>query len=296
MRQQPLALPLPKLTKQLLAIPAPSDYLQGRIIPPPLLPQNILFFKRTLASKLAGNPVTKSQHHRFVLITALTGSGKIGVDKEMHDLSQGHSLLILPFQSHCFVDVMPESIHWLFITFEHPPDARFEDFRDRGALPVDEASWPVLDALIKLWVQKDPSPMLQLYLSLYLEQLWRTTRSHRKKKSQPSEETRNSQMVAAVNRFAYEHRGEPIAIEQIARELGMSASLLRGRFHQATGKSVGRHVREFKLHYACELLLGTMLRVEEIAEKCGYDSIFSFSRAFRRTHGVSPSFYREQRP
>jgi AraC-like DNA-binding protein len=43
---------------------------------------------------------------------------------------------------------------------------------------------------------------------------------------------------------------------------------------------------------ACGLLRLSSHRVSEIAEQCGFNSIFSFSRAFRTTYGISPLAYR----
>jgi AraC-like DNA-binding protein len=43
---------------------------------------------------------------------------------------------------------------------------------------------------------------------------------------------------------------------------------------------------------ACGLLRLSSSRVSEIGEQCGFNSIFSFSRAFRTCYGLSPLAYR----
>jgi transcriptional regulator GlxA family with amidase domain len=58
--------------------------------------------------------------------------------------------------------------------------------------------------------------------------------------------------------------------------------------------SIGRHLRRLRLERACGLLRLGPQRVSEIAEQCGFSSIYSFSRAFRTTYGVSPLVYRHR--
>ena len=43
-----------------------------------------------------------------------------------------------------------------------------------------------------------------------------------------------------------------------------------------------------------DLLRRTDLSLAEIAEKCGFANAFSFSRSFRREHGIPPAAYRKQ--
>jgi AraC-like DNA-binding protein len=51
-------------------------------------------------------------------------------------------------------------------------------------------------------------------------------------------------------------------------------------------------LRQLRLEQACGLLRLGPQRVSEVAEQCGFASIYSFSRAFRLAYGVSPLAYR----
>ena len=44
-----------------------------------------------------------------------------------------------------------------------------------------------------------------------------------------------------------------------------------------------------------ELLQSSSLSIQNIAYSCGYSSSFSFSKAFRKVNGLSPSEYRKQK-
>jgi transcriptional regulator GlxA family with amidase domain len=94
-----------------------------------------------------------------------------------------------------------------------------------------------------------------------------------------------------VNQLA-QRAGEPLGLGEIARSLGISPSHLRARFRASCGVSIGRHLRQLRLEQACGLLRLGPQRVSEVAEQCGFASIYSFSRAFRLAYGVSPLAYR----
>jgi transcriptional regulator GlxA family with amidase domain len=86
--------------------------------------------------------------------------------------------------------------------------------------------------------------------------------------------------------------GESMSVKQMAAALGISSSHLRARFRVSCGVSIGRHLRQLRLQKACGLLRLSQSRVTEIAEQCGFSSIYSFSRAFHSAYGMSPLGYR----
>ena len=98
-------------------------------------------------------------------------------------------------------------------------------------------------------------------------------------------------MVSRVNQLAL-RKGELLSAKEIARSLGISVSHVRARFRASCGVSLGRHLRRLRLEKACGLLRLSQSRVFEVAEQCGFASIYSFSRAFRVAYGISPLGYR----
>jgi len=98
-------------------------------------------------------------------------------------------------------------------------------------------------------------------------------------------------LVMRINQIA-QRGGSPPGVREIAQSLGISPSHLRARFRASCGVSIGRHLRRLRLEQACGLLRLGPQRVSEIAELCGFSSIYSFSRAFRMAYGVAPLTYR----
>jgi transcriptional regulator GlxA family with amidase domain len=79
---------------------------------------------------------------------------------------------------------------------------------------------------------------------------------------------------------------------EVADAVHVSASHLRREFRARMGTSLGRFMAQARLNHAFSLLHSTTLPIGRIAELCGFDSIYAFSRAFHREKGCTPSSIR----
>lgn len=89
-------------------------------------------------------------------------------------------------------------------------------------------------------------------------------------------------------------RLEPLPLAQLARAVGVSRQHLVRAFGRELGHPPQEAVRRLRLARAADLLARTDLAVAEVADACGFDDPFHFSRAFRRLHGVAPRTFRER--
>lgn len=78
----------------------------------------------------------------------------------------------------------------------------------------------------------------------------------------------------------------------LADKLGYSASHLSHVFTEAMQKSPTAYVLNKKLEYAVQLLQEDNVPPTQIARLVGYDSIHSFSKAFKKRYGLSPLHYK----
>ena len=85
------------------------------------------------------------------------------------------------------------------------------------------------------------------------------------------------------------HLLEPIGIEVLAAKACASPFHFQRIFHALCGVTVGEYIRSRRLSLAAQELAATGSKVIDIALKYGYDSPDSFTRAFTRFHGISPS-------
>ncbi|HEX6246185.1 MAG TPA: AraC family transcriptional regulator, partial [Polyangiales bacterium] len=83
------------------------------------------------------------------------------------------------------------------------------------------------------------------------------------------------------------------SLEELARQVGASRSVLAERFHHFVGVPPMQYLARWRMQLAASLLGGTSLGLSQVAERVGYGSEAAFSRAFKRLIGVAPSAWRE---
>lgn len=82
---------------------------------------------------------------------------------------------------------------------------------------------------------------------------------------------------------------EQLDIGEIAKVACSSSSHFQRMFLMLTGFTVAEYIRKRKLTLAAQELAMTTSKVLDVALKYGYDSPESFSKAFRKVHGIPPS-------
>lgn len=112
----------------------------------------------------------------------------------------------------------------------------------------------------------------------------------------PHEEARavTDPLVVRALALFEEDPGKRWTVEELGRTLGVSRPVLGRRFVAAVGAPPLRTLTRTRLGRAAELLRTTDDGLAGVADAVGYDSEFSFSRAFRRQFGLPPGRYRAQ--
>jgi AraC-like DNA-binding protein len=82
------------------------------------------------------------------------------------------------------------------------------------------------------------------------------------------------------------------SLEELAREVGMSRSVLAERFSQFVGVPPMQYLAQWRMQLAATLLSSTSMSLSEIAEQVGYGSETALSRAYKRWVGVAPAEWR----
>jgi AraC-like DNA-binding protein len=100
------------------------------------------------------------------------------------------------------------------------------------------------------------------------------------------------QSIEKAKFYLREHLEGSLDIQELVRSLSMSYSKFRKMFKQATGQSPNQYHLTLRLDKARELLNTTHLNVTEVAYQLGFESVFYFSKLFKKKNGVSPKSYR----
>lgn len=98
--------------------------------------------------------------------------------------------------------------------------------------------------------------------------------------------------VTAAIQWYGEHLRENPPITAVARQVHVAPSTLRRLFHQTRKESPARVFEHLRIDAAIQLMTRTRLKLDAIAEECGYGSTSDFCRAFKALTKVTPNVWR----
>jgi two-component system response regulator YesN len=99
-----------------------------------------------------------------------------------------------------------------------------------------------------------------------------------------------SRLVIRSRRYIREHYSDPeLDLKEIAACTGVSKNHLSFEFNRETGETISDFLTRTRIKEAEKLIMETSLKMYEIAEKTGYQNVETFTRAFKRITGKSPS-------
>jgi AraC-like DNA-binding protein len=84
------------------------------------------------------------------------------------------------------------------------------------------------------------------------------------------------------------------SLETLAREAGISRSVLSERFAALVGQAPMGYLANWRMQLAARLLADTDAKIGAIAFEVGYRSEAAFSRSFKKIVGVSPAIWRRE--
>ncbi len=102
----------------------------------------------------------------------------------------------------------------------------------------------------------------------------------------------DEQAIEKAKFFLRENLESTPDMAKLLKELPMSYSKFRKLFKELTGESPNQYHLNLRLDKAKELLNTTNLNVTEVAYNLGFESVFYFSKLFKKKNGVSPKSYR----
>jgi AraC-like DNA-binding protein len=92
----------------------------------------------------------------------------------------------------------------------------------------------------------------------------------------------------------HERPAHPWTLESLARDVGVSRSVLADRFAHFAGLPPMQYLTRWRMQVAARLLAEGVAKVSAVALEVGYDSEAAFGRAFKKTAGVPPGVWRKR--
>jgi AraC-like DNA-binding protein len=102
---------------------------------------------------------------------------------------------------------------------------------------------------------------------------------------------------SAVGRtIALIHRryAEALTLDTLAREAGVSKTVLGDRFRALLGESPMQYCAKWRMHVAADMLRQERHNSSSVAYSVGFNSEAAFNRAFKREYGTPPATWRRE--
>ena len=100
--------------------------------------------------------------------------------------------------------------------------------------------------------------------------------------------------IASAIQLIHQNPEQAWTIAALAAKVSLSRSAFAERFRKLVGESPQRYITRTRLAHAATLLHNSDAPLAEIAARAGYQTEFSFSKAFRRSFGAPPGAYRRR--
>ena len=111
--------------------------------------------------------------------------------------------------------------------------------------------------------------------------------------SQSTKKNKAQKIVSDVISYINMNYERPVSNEDIAENFHFNEAYLNRVFRKNTGRSMHEFLVNCRITAAKEMLCSQGFSVGEIAEKCGFSSVYHFTKIFKQKTGVTPSEYRK---
>ena len=105
--------------------------------------------------------------------------------------------------------------------------------------------------------------------------------------------TNNYEYISEAIKYVNDNYMHPIKLSDVAKSISISPNYLSEIFSQHIGYGIKEYLTRLRCMYAQSMLEDSAHHssITNIAESVGFESFSSFSRAFRKLYGMSPSEY-----
>ena len=109
-----------------------------------------------------------------------------------------------------------------------------------------------------------------------------------------AEKSSLSGYIQYVRNYIKEHMEEDLSLVLLSEKIHLNASYLSRLFKKETGEKLYDYILRIRMQKAAELVMEGTMKIQDIAQTVGYESVQSFNRAFKKYTGEAPVNYRKE--
>ncbi len=233
--------------------------------------------------------------NRIILHIILKGKGILKINNRQYNV-HAHQIFLIPDNTCAFYQADEEN-PWEYIWF-HIGGPKIPQILKEAGLSPDHPVYTPLELTPAKKIESLARDMLRHYNRQYycIGTLYKICDYMIENSASRENKGYSNSLLYVKNVISYIRLkyAEPIKIDQIALALGLNRSYLTRLFKDATGYSLQDYLLTYRMKMAVKLLADESLSVNQVANNVGYGDTFTFSKAFKRHFGKSPSEYRQK--
>lgn len=250
-------------------------------------------------------------HHHFEISIIREGSGIYYINGERVKAEKGDIFVFNNTDLHGLSMSKEETIINQVIHFEpwliwHSPQDFFNykylkiflnrpsSFRNK--IPrnqkVSESLVKLFDEMLQEFEAEDIDYELMIKVKL-LNMLVLLSRHYRCDNSSITSSPKDLEGIQTVIHYIQENYSKSITLKELANLIYMNPSYFSRYFKRYNGLSPMDYLAHIRIRHAVNALITSTDAVVDISYACGFNSITSFNRTFKRIEGISPTTYRK---
>ena len=229
--------------------------------------------------------------NRIILHFIVKGKGILRINNRQYNIHE-HQIFLIPENTRAFYQADKDD-PWEYIWFHIGGPKIPLILKEAGLTPEHPVYTPLscAEQIESLAAEVLDNYTRQYYCVGTLYKICDYMIENSSRKEEPEIETSLIYVKNVISYIQLKY-SEPVKIENIAFALGLNRSYLTRLFKDATGYSLQEYLLTYRMKMAIKLLANNKMSVAQVATNVGYIDTFTFSKAFKRYYGKSPSEYR----
>ena len=224
-------------------------------------------------------------HGSFEFITVTEGELEVTVDGKLYTVTPSNALLVFPNQVHKF-ETKHHSRHFLCIFSPKLVAAYGKVYLSK--VPLNNSFTPSRSFISSLETTKDGFSILNVKGILYS-----LCAEFDKNAEYKERDAENQGLLSRIFKFVETNYAGDCSLAALSEQISYHYVYLSKFFKECTGSPFTDYVCRYRISEACYLLQNSEQTILKTAYECGFDSLRSFNRNFKKIVGKTPSEYKD---
>lgn len=270
----------------------------------PMLYEDILLYQIGDLSCESGYEIGEHKQICYEISYVVSGKGCFYTNGNLYQVRKGDIFLSLPGEYHNGIadQIDPFRYFYLGYVFNEQQDGKnsithLQRMFNQVKHPVIQDNFNIREPFLKIFseimnVGDYTDLMIKTYLHQIIVLVYRNFfESWEQEYTPQGDDHKSKKIVYDVIHYIDTQIYKIEDLSDIASGLGYSYSYLSRVFTHETGFNIQDYYQRKRFEKAAELLKNSNTSITSIAEDLHYQSIHSFSKAFRKYYGISPTIY-----